>query len=98
MNIVSSRSLFIRQTNEQTFAFLELLTEPIVIMIIIIEGQHTSCDPVTCHVTRSQPAYRVGRPGTAARPQRQGTIFFKKLYAIFLFWLYGDIELLISSC
>ncbi len=38
-------------------------------------GQHTSCDPVTCHVTRSQPAYRVGRPGTATRPHRQGTIF-----------------------
>ena len=50
----------------------------IIIIIIIIEGQHKSCDPVTCHVTRSQPAYRVGRPGTAARPQRQGTIFFQK--------------------
>ena len=33
-------------------------------------GQHT-CDPVTCHVTRSQPAYRVGRSGTGARPLRR---------------------------
>ena len=33
-------------------------------------GRNT-CDPGTCHVTRSQPAYRVGRPGTAARPLRR---------------------------
>ena len=37
MNIVSSRTLFIRQTdrqtNEQRFAFLELLTEPTLIII-----------------------------------------------------------------
>ena len=30
-----------------------------------------TCDPVTCHVTRSQPAYRVGRSGTGARPLRR---------------------------
>ena len=41
-------------------------------------GSGSQGSPVTCHVTRSQPAYRVGRPGTAARPQRQGTIFFQK--------------------
>ena len=41
MNIVSSRTLIItfHQTNERTFAFLELLTEPKLIGNIILESE-----------------------------------------------------------